>query len=135
MLPDADALELFAKDSANKQNLDNFLGKFLPNRFADFFTANSFQNKPLYRLNGSEIEKVADNLNNWQVSFNETEGYHKAEVTLGGVETDEISSQTMESKRVSGLFFIGEILDVTGWLGGYNFQWAWSSAFAAGNSL
>ena len=135
LLPDADARELFAKDSANRQNLDNFLGKFLPNRFADFFTANSFQNKPLYQLNGSEIEKVADNLNNWQVSFNETEGYHKAEVTLGGVDTGEISSQTMESKRVSGLYFIGEILDVTGWLGGYNFQWAWSSAFAAGNSL
>ena len=71
----------------------------------------------------------------WQVTFNETEGYHKAEVTLGGVDTKELSSQTMESKKVPGLFFIGELVDVTGWLGGYNFQWAWSSGFAAGNAL
>jgi len=64
-----------------------------------------------------------------------TEGYDRAEVTLGGVSTNELSSKTMESKRMPGLYFIGEVVDVTGWLGGYNFQWAWSSGFAAGNAI
>ncbi|NOT47355.1 MAG: aminoacetone oxidase family FAD-binding enzyme, partial [Acidobacteria bacterium] len=71
----------------------------------------------------------------WEVDFSDTEGYDRAEVTLGGVSTKELSSQTMESKKVPGLYFIGEVVDVTGWLGGYNFQWAWASGFAAGTSL
>jgi predicted flavoprotein YhiN len=70
-------------------------------------------------------------LNRWQVRFGETEGYAKAEVTRGGVATGELSSQTLEAKKCAGLYFIGEITDVTGWLGGYNFQWAWASGFAA----
>ncbi|MGB4987930.1 MAG: NAD(P)/FAD-dependent oxidoreductase, partial [Pyrinomonadaceae bacterium] len=74
-------------------------------------------------------------VNSWQVQFSETEGYDRAEVTLGGVSTADLSSQTMETKNVRGLYFIGEVVDVTGWLGGYNFQWAWSSSYAAGNSL
>ena len=78
---------------------------------------------------------VGEAVNNWQVRFGETEGYGKAEVTLGGVSTTELSSTTMGSKKVPGLFFIGEVVDVTGWLGGYNFQWAWSSGFAAGQSV
>lgn len=135
LLPDADALELLEKNRASKQNLDNFLSRFLPNRFAEIFTAGNFPNKPLNQLSRREIENVAENLNNWQVKFDETEGYHKAEVTLGGVDTDELSSQTMESKRVKNLYFIGEIADVTGWLGGYNFQWAWSSGFVAAQNL
>lgn len=135
LLPDRSALELLEKNLSGKQNLDNFLGKFLPNRFAEIFTGNDLSKKPLNHLSRKEIESIAEKLNQWQVSFNETEGYHKAEVTLGGVDTNELSSQTMESKKVSGLFFIGEVVDVTGWLGGYNFQWAWSSGFAAANSL
>lgn len=135
LLPDRNALELLEKNLSGKQNLDNFLGKFLPNRFAEIFTGNNLFNKPLNQLSRREIEKIAENLNQWQVSFDETEGYHKAEVTLGGIDTNELSSQTMESKKVAGLFLIGEVVDVTGWLGGYNFQWAWSSAFAAANSL
>jgi len=135
LLPDFEVLELFEKNLSNKQNLDNFLGKFLPNRFAEIFTASNFPNKPINQFNRKELEKIAEKLNNWQVLFNETEDYHKAEVTLGGVDTKELSSQTMESKKVAGLFFIGEVVDVTGWLGGYNFQWAWSSAFIAGESL
>jgi predicted Rossmann fold flavoprotein len=135
LLPDADALELFEKNLSSKQNLDNFLGKFLPNRFAEIFTGNRFPNKPLNQLSRQEIEKIAGTLKNWQVLFTETESYHKAEVTIGGIDTNELSSQTMESKRVSRLYLIGEVVDVTGWLGGYNFQWAWSSGFAAGNSL
>ncbi len=135
LLPDIDALALFAQNRTSKQNLDNFLSKVLPHRFAEIFTAQTAQNKPLNQFNRSEIENIAGNLNNWQMLFDETEGYHKAEVTLGGIDTNELSSQTMESKKISGLYFIGEIVDVTGWLGGYNFQWAWSSAFAAGGSL
>lgn len=135
LMPEQDALGLFEKNLSSKQTLVNFLGKFLPNRFAEIFTEINFLNKPLNQLSRREVEKIAERLNNWQVLFNETEGYHKAEVTLGGIDTNELSSQTMEAKKISGLYFIGEIVDVTGWLGGYNFQWAWSSAFAAGNSL
>lgn len=132
LLPENNALEILENNQTNKQNLDNFLGKYLPNRFAESFVSN---HKPLNQIGKKELEKIAESLNNWQVSFNETEGYHKAEVTLGGVDTNELSSQTMESKRVKGLYFIGEVVDVTGWLGGYNFQWAWSSGFACGESV
>ena len=132
LLPNVNALELLENNRESKQNLDNFLSKFLPNRFAETFAAN---NKPLNQLSKKEIESIAESLNNWQVLFNETEGYHKAEVTLGGIDTNELSSQTMGSKKVKGLYFIGEVVDVTGWLGGYNFQWAWSSGFAFGQSV
>jgi predicted Rossmann fold flavoprotein len=132
LLPDANAFELFEKNCEQRQNLDNFLSQFLPNRFAEVFTAQNFANKPVYQLSKNEIEKTVEKINTWQVSFDETEGFDKAEVTLGGVDTNELSSQTMESKKVQGLYFIGEVVDVTGWLGGYNFQWAWSSGFAAG---
>lgn len=132
LMPDSDALELLEENHSSRQNLDNFLSRFLPNRFAEIFTALNFPNRPLNQLSNKEIEQIAEKLNAWQVKFNETEGFHKAEVTLGGVETDELSSQTMEAKKVSGLYFIGEIVDITGWLGGYNFQWAWASGFAAG---
>ncbi|MBX7171402.1 MAG: NAD(P)/FAD-dependent oxidoreductase [Pyrinomonadaceae bacterium] len=132
LLPENDALEVLEKNANSKQNLDNFLGKYLPNRFAESFAQN---NKPINQISKKEREKIAESLNNWQVLFNETEGYHKAEVTLGGIDTNELSSQTMESKRVKGLYFIGEVVDVTGWLGGYNFQWAWSSGFACGESV
>ena len=135
LLPDRDALALLEENSAGKQTVDNFLGKYLPNRFAEIFTALNFPKKPLNALSRKEIESLARSLNDWQVTFDETEGYHKAEVTLGGVDTNELSSQTMESKKVKGLYFIGEVVDVTGWLGGYNFQWGWSSGYAAGNSL
>ena len=84
------------------------------------------------QFSDKEIELLAARLHSWRVRFTDTEGYDKAEVTLGGVSTDELSSQTMESKKVNGLYMIGEVVDVTGWLGGYNFQWAWASAFAAG---
>lgn len=135
LLPELDVESFFATNQNSKQNLDNFLGKFLPHRFAEIFTSQNFSNKPLNQLSKKEIEKISQAINNWRVKFDETEGWHKAEVTLGGVDTSELSSQTLESKKVPGLFFIGEVVDVTGWLGGYNFQWAWASAFAAGNSL
>lgn len=132
LLPNENALELLENNQTSKQNLDNFLSKFLPNRFAEIFVKN---NKPLNQISKKELASIAESLNNWQVLFNETEGYHKAEVTLGGVSTNELSSQTMESKKVKGLYFIGEVMDVTGWLGGYNFQWAWSSGFVCGQNV
>jgi predicted flavoprotein YhiN len=78
---------------------------------------------------------IADKIHRFVVKIAGSEGYAKAEVTAGGVNTDELSSKNMESKKVPGLFFIGEVVDVTGWLGGYNFQWAWSSGFAAGQAV
>ena len=132
LLPTENAFELLENHHTSKQNLDNFLSRFLPNRFAESFVA---ENKPLNQIGKKEREKIAENLHNWQILCHETEGYHKAEVTLGGVSTDELSSQTMESKQAKGLYFIGEVVDVTGWLGGYNFQWAWSSGFACGRSV
>ena len=135
LLPDLDVRRTLDSNRAVKQKLDNFLSRFLPNRFAEIFAAQNFPSKQLNQLNESEIGQIAENINDWQVEFGETEGWHKAEVTLGGVSTDELSSQTLESKKVAGLYFIGEITDVTGWLGGYNFQWAWSSGFAAGQQI
>ncbi len=93
------------------------------------------QNKRVDTIDQKGWEVIAGKLNNWQVKFRESEGYDRAEVTLGGVSTDELSSKSMESHKVPGLFFIGEVVDVTGWLGGYNFQWAWSSGHAAGRSV
>jgi predicted Rossmann fold flavoprotein len=131
LMPDADALEILEENSAGKQNLDNFLSRFLPSRFAEIFASLAAVNKPLNQLGKKDRERIAEHLNRWQVRFGETEGYAKAEVTRGGVATGELSSQTLEAKKCAGLYFIGEITDVTGWLGGYNFQWAWASGFAA----
>lgn len=135
MLPDTDADGLFREHRHGRRTVANFLGSVLPQRIADLIAAETKLNKPLNQLSDREIQRLADAINRRQVRFSETEGYGRAEVTLGGVSTDEISSKTMGSKKVPGLYFIGEVLDVTGWLGGYNFQWAWSSGFAAGNSI
>ena len=135
LLPNADALEILEENDSSKQNLDNFLSRFLPNRFAEIFTDEIFRNKPLNQIGNKQRGQIAESLNNWRVKFGDTEGFHKAEVTRGGVSTGELSSQTMEAKREAGLYFIGEVVDVTGWLGGYNFQWAWASAFAAGKAV
>ncbi|MGI9036495.1 MAG: NAD(P)/FAD-dependent oxidoreductase [Pyrinomonadaceae bacterium] len=135
LLPETNALEMLENARDSKQNLDNFLSRVLPNRFAEIFIAQNFLNKPLNQFGEREVEQIAETLNNWQVKFAATEGYDKAEVTLGGVDTDELSSQTMEAKQVKNLYFIGEVVDITGWLGGYNFQWAWSSGFAAGQVI
>jgi predicted Rossmann fold flavoprotein len=89
-------------------------------------------NKPMKQYQGKQLHGIAEQFKQWQLKPNGTEGYRTAEVTLGGVDTDHFSSKTMESKDHPGLYFIGEVLDVTGWLGGYNFQWAWSSGYVAG---
>ena len=133
--PTVEMADLLEKNRTSRQNLDNFLSRIFPNRFAEIFTADAFSNKPLNQLSNQEIRNIADKLNDWQIKFSDTEGYDRAEVTLGGVDTNDLSSQTLEAKRVKNLYFIGEVTDVTGWLGGYNFQWAWSSGFAAGQAV
>lgn len=135
LLPDMDVDNLLKRNRHRAVLLSNFLGEHLPQRFADRFAEVNPPNKPLNRLSDREIESAAEALGNWQVKFSDTEGYDRAEVTLGGISTHELSSQTMESKKVPGLYFIGEVVDVTGWLGGYNFQWAWASGHAAGMSV
>jgi len=135
LLPGVSAGELRESAAASRKTPENFLAGFLPARFASIFTGPDAGSTPIDRIPKKDLGQLIERVKNWQVIFGETEGYHKAEVTLGGVSTGELSSQTMESKRVPGLYFIGEVVDVTGWLGGYNFQWAWASGFAAGRSI
>ncbi|MBK8812213.1 MAG: NAD(P)/FAD-dependent oxidoreductase [Acidobacteria bacterium] len=133
LLPGRDALSLLRENAPSRQTLANFLAGHLPKSAAEVLSAK--WNKPLAQLNPKEQAEVAESLNSWCVAFDRTEGYQKAEVTAGGISTAELSSQTLESKTITGLFFIGEVVDVTGWLGGYNFQWAWSSGFACGRAI
>ena len=109
-----------------------FLSRYWPRRFAEVWSRRYASEKPLSHYNARELSELDKLLHHWPLQFSGTEGYPKAEVTLGGVDTGELSSKTMESRGVRGLFFIGEVVDVTGWLGGYNFQWAWASGNAAG---
>lgn len=90
---------------------------------------------PLNQYDNKSLKQLAAQLHDWQIIPGGTAGYKKAEVTLGGIDTAELSSRTMESKKVPGLYFVGEVVDVTGQLGGFNFQWAWSSGYAAGQSV
>ncbi|HEX2596736.1 MAG TPA: NAD(P)/FAD-dependent oxidoreductase, partial [Luteimonas sp.] len=92
-------------------------------------------NRPMKQFNAPQLRDLATQLSGWPLVASGTEGYRTAEVTLGGVDTDQLSSSTMQSRLLPGLFFIGEVVDVTGWLGGYNFQWAWASGHAAGVAL
>ncbi len=135
LLPKMDVAARIAADHTSRQTVANYLSQFLPHRLSEQLTERLKFNKPLAQLRRHEIETIGAAINNWQIEFSGTEGYDRAEVTLGGVSTAELSSQTMESKKAAGLYFIGEVVDVTGWLGGYNFQWAWSSGFAAGNAI
>lgn len=115
------------------QELKTVLAKFLPKRLVETLLAQQlFTNQPLKAFNAKTLQKVAESLQHYVFKPNGTEGYRTAEVTLGGVDTHELSSKTMEARKQPGLYFIGEVVDVTGWLGGYNFQWAWSSGWVAG---
>ncbi|MEO8648097.1 MAG: NAD(P)/FAD-dependent oxidoreductase [Acidobacteriota bacterium] len=135
LLPDEDLFLLLEENRQSRRRVDNFLGGLLPARLAEHLTADGFKDRRLNQLNNAEIEMLGQRIKELRLQFSGTEGYDRAEVTLGGVSTDELSSKTMEAKNVSGIFFIGEVVDVTGWLGGHNFQWAWSSAFAAAKAL
>lgn len=138
LLPNTD-LESFLQEKRQEhpnQSLKNTLSRLLPKRFIEIMIENKqLPDVSLTQLNNDRITQIATLLQEWQVQPNGTEGYRTAEVTLGGVDTRALSSKTMEATKVKGLYFIGEVVDVTGWLGGYNFQWAWSSAYACAQSL
>ncbi len=136
LMPTADATKLLAENAQRRQKLSTFLSRYLPDRFvSEFISSLHFADKTVNQLTQRDLTQLGEKLNAWEVKFNGTEGFDKAEVTLGGLSTTELSSQTMETRKIPGLFFIGEVVDVTGWLGGYNFQWAWSSGFVAGQAV
>lgn len=112
--------------------IKNLLARHFPKRFIQEWCEMYIQSKPMCRYSDKEFENIIARLRNWEVKPSGTEGYGAAEVTLGGIDTNELSSKTMEAKKIPGLYFIGEVVDVTGQLGGYNLQWAWSSGYAAG---
>lgn len=120
------------KNQHAKHSLKNYLSQYLPKRFLDTHLHDNLLQKPLCQLQHKDLNAVADRIHRWVIKPNGTEGYRTAEVTLGGVDCNYLSSKTMESNEHKGLYFVGEVVDVTGWLGGYNFQWAWSSGFVAG---
>ncbi|MBU6368617.1 MAG: NAD(P)/FAD-dependent oxidoreductase [Burkholderiales bacterium] len=136
LLPDLDmAQTLVSAKQSSKKNLANTLSAWLPARMADLWTARQPQwQRSLPDTPDKALSQLADSLQNWSLTPSGTEGYAKAEVTAGGVDTRDLSQQTMESKQ-PGLYFIGEVVDITGWLGGYNFQWAWASAHACAQAL
>ena len=115
--------------------LRNVLGDLLPKRLAQRLCEQWLNSKPMRQYRDAELRALGGSLHDWPIVASGTEGYRTAEVTLGGVDTDGLSSSTMQSKLVPGLYFIGEVVDVTGWLGGYNFQWAWASGRAAGEAV
>jgi predicted Rossmann fold flavoprotein len=115
-----------------KQEIQNILSPILPRSFVNFILEKTNHSGFIADMSNVKLKEIANFINCWTVVPSGTEGFAKAEVTSGGIDTDEISSKTFEAKSVKGLFFIGEVLDVTGWLGGYNFQWAWASGKAAG---
>ena len=135
LLPEHSTFEWFLqkKREGNRSIVKNLLCDLLPSRFAERFCELHFPSQlPLPQISEKALEALCQTLHAWKIVPSGTVGYSKAEVTRGGVDTDELSSKTMESKKVPGLYFIGEVVDVTGWLGGYNFQWAWASGWAAG---
>ncbi len=134
MAPDLDAFEWLKQKKLEfaKTDLVAVLSEILPKRLAGFVVKINNVSGKLADISNKDLHKIAQNINSWQIVPNGDEGYAKAEVTIGGVDCDEVSSKTFETKKVPGLYFIGEVLDVTGHLGGYNFQWAWSSGFACG---
>jgi len=132
--PGIDALEFLIDQRSQRPaaELRTVLAELLPKRFAQRFCEVWFGSKPMRQFNSQRLREIAALLQQFPLVASGSEGYRTAEVTLGGVDTDELSSTTMASKRIGGLYFIGEVVDVTGWLGGYNFQWAWASGHAAG---
>ena len=138
LLPDCD-LEAFLNEQRGahpNQSLKNTLAMQLPKRLVECLQQlGQIPDVTLKQLNVRDQQALVETLTAWRVQPNGTEGYRTAEVTLGGVDTNELSSRTMEARKAPGLYFIGEVMDVTGWLGGYNFQWAWSSAWACAQAL
>ncbi len=134
LLPDLDSAEALAAQQRERPaaELKTVLGEWLPKRLAQRLCELRFGNRPMRQYHPGELREIGGALHHWAVVASGTEGYRTAEVTLGGVDTHELSSATMESRKQPGLYFIGEVVDVTGHLGGFNFQWAWASGYAAG---
>ena len=138
LLPGDDIAEhLRQAKTASRRQLGNALAGLLPQRLADAWLARLGLDatRPLPDMRDKDLQRLADSLARWEITPTGTEGWRKAEVTAGGVDTRELDSRSMASQRQPGLFFIGEVVDVTGWLGGYNFQWTWASAAACGQAL
>lgn len=135
LLPGEDIKSVIQDNRSSTKRLKNFLHDFFSERLAESICSLLDIDKQLSQLNNKEIDKITDFIHNFEVIPNGTEGYKKAEVTKGGVDTAYLNSKSMMAKNVDGLYFIGEVVDVTGWLGGYNFQWAWSSAYAVASSI
>jgi predicted Rossmann fold flavoprotein len=136
LLPGQDALDTLTSLRVARPDaqLRTVLSDLLPKRFAERLCETVFESRPMKQIDPKPMQRIAETLARFPLVCSGTEGYRTAEVTLGGVDTKEVSSTTMESRRVPGLYFVGEVLDVTGWLGGYNFQWAWASGHAAGQN-
>jgi len=134
LLPEHDLLDELqhARDNTPKKQISSVLHQYLPKRMIEVFIPEKLRIMKLADCSNQTLESIVNALQYWRIKPNGTEGYRTAEVTMGGVDCHALSSKTMEVNTISGLYFIGEALDVTGWLGGYNFQWAWSSGFAAG---
>lgn len=138
LLPELDVAQLLIEaKTSSKKNLANFLAAYLPTRLVDgLLQAHGFAgDAKIADMQDKRLRLLGEKLNQWQLLPNGSEGYRKAEVTSGGIDTRELSQQSMMVNKVPGLYFIGEAVDVTGWLGGYNSQWAWSSGFAAGQAV
>ena len=135
LFPTENVRQWLTERARSKTLLGNLLSDRLPKRFAHAWCEQRGWNKPVNQFNGKELDAIATALAGWTIAPNGTLGYAKAEVTLGGVDTRALSSKTMEARDVPGLYFVGEVMDVTGHLGGYNFQWAWASGHAAGQAV
>jgi len=135
LFPAENVRQWLTERARSKTLLGNLLSDRLPKRFAHAWCEQRGWNKPVNQFNGKELDAIATALAGWTIAPNGTLGYAKAEVTLGGVDTRALSSKTMEARDVPGLYFVGEVMDVTGHLGGYNFQWAWASGHAAGQAV
>lgn len=133
LLPDHDALAWLQQQQAERPNseLKTLLGELFTKKMANLLAEQWFTSRPMKQYTPAELRDVADKLGAWQLVPAGTEGYRTAEVTLGGVDTRDVSSKTLESLKSPGLYFVGEVLDVSGHLGGFNFQWAWASGYAA----
>ena len=134
LLPDLDAFDHLEAQQRERPaaELRTVLSELLPKRLAQRLCERWIESRPMRQYRPADVRAIADQLQSWPITASGTEGYRTAEVTLGGVSTDGLSSTTMESRMVPGLYFIGEVVDVTGHLGGFNFQWAWASGYAAG---
>ncbi len=132
LLPALDIFAVFLEKHHSKMILPTILDRYLPKRFVRIWCDLYNASGPIKRYSQHELDSIARSLHGWPLRADRTEGFNKAEVTLGGVDTDELSSRSMESRKVPGLYFLGEVIDVTGHLGGYNLHWAWASGYAGG---